>query len=248
MTVPKRPRSRSGSSEPANSPGRRSGHAWSRQLRTPSECYLLVSRRPRALRLQGPVRGLGRRVVFRGAGGQHSLRVRDPTRRRDPGSTWPFAVLVGSLPASVEDSTGLIDHYLPLALAVVTFLVAPRPLPGRVHSSEGARTQRAESGCHVRRHGVDLPGRAPPRGCWTSRPTGTVVDTMPILMCVGCGLSMGYEVFVSRMKELHDDRLLHAQLVAGRLQPPAGSSRGCASGEHRAREPRDQRDQRDQRD
>ena len=51
-------------------------------------------------------------------------------------------------------------------------------------------------------------------------PTGTLVDTMPILMfCIAFGLSMDYEVFlVSRIKELADRGLSNEDAIAGGLQ------------------------------
>jgi putative drug exporter of the RND superfamily len=51
-------------------------------------------------------------------------------------------------------------------------------------------------------------------------PTGTLIDTMPILMfCVAFGLSMDYEVFlISRMKEFHDNGLDNDAAIAGGLQ------------------------------
>ena len=51
-------------------------------------------------------------------------------------------------------------------------------------------------------------------------PTGTLIDTMPILMfCVAFGLSMDYEVFlVSRMKELHDNGADNDTAIAGGMQ------------------------------
>jgi RND superfamily putative drug exporter len=134
----------------------------------------------------------------------------------------PFAVLVGGLPASLADSTGVIDHYLPLALAlvaVVTFLLLLAlfrsvfiPLKALVLN---ALSLAAVFGAMV---WVFQDGHLAGQLGFT--PTGTLVDTMPVLMfCVAFGLSMDYEVFlVSRMKELHDDGLPHAEAVAGGLQ------------------------------
>jgi len=57
-------------------------------------------------------------------------------------------------------------------------------------------------------------------GLFNFTPTGTLIDTMPILMfCVAFGLSMDYEVFlVSRMKEFHDYGLDNEDAVAGGMQ------------------------------
>ena len=76
----------------------------------------------------------------------------------------------------------------------------------RARAGQGARAQRAQPHRHVRRDGVDLPGRPPRRLARTSPPPGTLDTTTPILMfCIAFGLSMDYEVFLlSRIKEEHD--------------------------------------------
>ena len=57
-------------------------------------------------------------------------------------------------------------------------------------------------------------------GLFDFTPTGTLIDTMPILMfCVAFGLSMDYEVFlVSRMKEFHDNGADNDAAIAGGMQ------------------------------
>jgi RND superfamily putative drug exporter len=134
----------------------------------------------------------------------------------------PFAVLVGGLPASQVDSTAVIDHSLPLALAlvaVVTFLLLLAlfrsvfiPLKALVLN---ALSLAAMFGVMV---WIFQDGHL--SGLLGFTPTGSLIDTMPILMfCVAFGLSMDYEVFlVSRMKELHDEGVPHDQAVAGGLQ------------------------------
>ncbi len=134
----------------------------------------------------------------------------------------PFAVLVGGLPAGFVDSTGVITHYLPLALlliAVTSFLVllflfrsvfVPiKALALNVLSlgaTFGAMVWIFQEG-HL-------------SGLLDFTPTGSLIDTMPILMfCVAFGLSMDYEVFlVSRMKELHDRGASNEDAIAGGLQ------------------------------
>ncbi len=51
-------------------------------------------------------------------------------------------------------------------------------------------------------------------------PTGTLIDTMPILMfCVAFGLSMDYEVFlISRVKEFHENGADNEAAIAGGMQ------------------------------
>jgi RND superfamily putative drug exporter len=141
------------------------------------------------------------------------------TIRNDPA---PFPVLVGGLPAGLSDSTGVINHYLPLALllvAGVTFLLLLFlfrsvfiPLKALVlnvlslGAMFGAMVWIFQDG-HL-------------SGVLGFTPTGALVDTMPVLMfCVAFGLSMDYEVFLmSRMKELHDLGKPHERAVAGGLQ------------------------------
>jgi RND superfamily putative drug exporter len=134
----------------------------------------------------------------------------------------PFPVLVGGLPAGFVDSTSVIDHYVPLALLLVagfTFLlllllfrsvfVAVKALALNVLSlgaTFGVMVWIFQEG-HF-------------SGVLDFTPTGSLTDTMPILMfCVAFGLSMDYEVFlVSRMKELHDEGLSNEAAVSGGLQ------------------------------
>ena len=134
----------------------------------------------------------------------------------------PFKILVGGQPASLVDSTGIISHYLPAALLLVvgtTFLIllllfrsvfiAIKALVLSVLSLSatfGVTVWIFEEG-HL-------------SGLFNFTPTGTLIDTMPILMfCVAFGLSMDYEVFlVSRMKEFHDYGLDNEDAVAGGMQ------------------------------
>ncbi len=134
----------------------------------------------------------------------------------------PFAVLVGGTPASLVDSTAVINHYLPLAVLIVvgaTFLILLFlfrslfiPLKALVLSvislsaTFGVMVWIFQEG-HLSRL-LDF------------TPTGTLIDTMPILMfCVAFGLSMDYEVFlVSRMKELHDNGAGNDAAIAGGMQ------------------------------
>ena len=139
--------------------------------------------------------------------------------RHDPA---PFAVLVGGLPAGLSDSTGVINHFLPLALVLVagvTFLLLLLlfrsvfiPIKALVLS---ALSLAAMFGAMV---WIFQDGHL--SGFLDFTPTGALVDTMPVLMfCVAFGLSMDYEVFLmSRMKELHDRGRAHEQAVAGGLQ------------------------------
>ena len=134
----------------------------------------------------------------------------------------PFPVLVGGLPANQLDSVGVINDYLPLALllvAGVTFLLLLLlfrsvfiPIKALVLNTLslgamfGAMVWIFQDG-HL-------------SGLLGFTPTGTLVDTMPVLMfCVAFGLSMDYEVFLmSRMKELHDAGETNERAVAGGLQ------------------------------
>jgi RND superfamily putative drug exporter len=134
----------------------------------------------------------------------------------------PFAILVGGLPAGFVDSTGVISSDLPLALlliAVTSFLVLLFlfrsvfvPLKALVlnvlslGATFGAMVWIFQDG-HL-------------SGTLDFTPTGTLIDTMPILMfCVAFGLSMDYEVFlVSRVKELADQGLRNEDAIAGGLQ------------------------------
>jgi RND superfamily putative drug exporter len=134
----------------------------------------------------------------------------------------PFPVLVGGLPASLADSTGVIDHYLPLALAlvaVVTFLLLLL-LFRSVFIPLKALALNALSLAAVFGAMVWIFQDGHLSGVLGFTPTGSLIDTMPVLMfCVAFGLSMDYEVFlVSRMKELHDEGQPNAQAVAGGLQ------------------------------
>ena len=76
----------------------------------------------------------------------------------------PFAILVGGTPASLVDSTAVIDHYLPCAVLIVvgaTFLILLVLFRSAPHSPEGLGAQCDQPVGHVRRHGVDLPRRPP---------------------------------------------------------------------------------------
>jgi putative drug exporter of the RND superfamily len=141
------------------------------------------------------------------------------TIRHDPA---PFPVLVGGLPAGLSDSTGVINQYLPLALALVaafTFLLlfflfrsVFIPIKALVLN---ALSLGAMFGVVV---WIFQDGHL--SGLLGFTPTGALVDTMPVLMfCVAFGLSMDYEVFlVSRMKERRDAGAANAEAVAGGLQ------------------------------
>ncbi len=134
----------------------------------------------------------------------------------------PFPVLVGGLPASLLDSTGVINQYLPLALglvAAVTFLLLLFlfrsvfiPVKALVLN---ALSLGAMFGAMV---WIFQDGHL--SGLLGFTPTGSLVDTMPVLMfCVAFGLSMDYEVFlVSRIKELHDRGESNERAIAGGLQ------------------------------
>ncbi|HWE67970.1 MAG TPA: MMPL family transporter, partial [Acidimicrobiales bacterium] len=122
----------------------------------------------------------------------------------------PFPVLVGGLPAGFVDSTSVIDHYVPLALLLVagfTFLlllllfrsvfVAVKALALNVLSlgaTFGVMVWIFQEG-HF-------------SGVLDFTPTGSLTDTMPILMlCVAFGLSMDYEVFLERPKATQSIRM-----------------------------------------
>jgi putative drug exporter of the RND superfamily len=139
--------------------------------------------------------------------------------RHDPA---PFPVLVGGLPASLTDSTSVIDHYLPFAVLLVaafTFVLLLFlfrsifiPIKALVLNALGLG---AMFGAMV---WIFQDGHF--SGLLGFTPTSTLVDTMPVLMfCVAFGLSMDYEVFlVSRMKERHDAGAANEEAVAGGLQ------------------------------
>jgi RND superfamily putative drug exporter len=134
----------------------------------------------------------------------------------------PFKILVGGLPASLVDSTAIISHYLPAAVFLVvatTFLILLLlfrsvfiPVKALVLS---LLSLSAMFGVMV---WIFQEGHL--SGLFDFTPTGTLIDTMPILMfCVAFGLSMDYEVFlVSRMKEFHDFGLSNEDAVAGGMQ------------------------------
>jgi len=133
----------------------------------------------------------------------------------------PFAILVGGQPADLVDSTAIIDHYLPLALLLVTgttflillFLFRSVFIPVKalllnivsLSAAFGVMVWIFQEG-HF-------------SGLLDFTPTGTLIDTMPALIfCVAFGLSNDYEVFlVSRMKELHGG-LGNDAAVAGGIQ------------------------------
>jgi RND superfamily putative drug exporter len=134
----------------------------------------------------------------------------------------PFNILVGGSPASLVDSTAIIIHYLPYAVLVVvvaTFLILLLlfrsvfiPLTALVLS---VASLSATFGAMV---WVFQEGHL--SGLLDFTATGTLIDTMPILMfCVAFGLSMDYEVFlISRMKEYHDNGLDNDAAIARGLQ------------------------------
>jgi len=134
----------------------------------------------------------------------------------------PFKILVGGLPASLVDSTSIISHDLPSAVLLVigaTFLILLLlfrsvfiPVKALVLSIVSLS---ATFGVMV---WIFQEGHL--SGLFDFTPTGTLIDTMPILMfCVAFGLSMDYEVFlVSRMKELHDYGMSNDDAVAGGMQ------------------------------
>jgi RND superfamily putative drug exporter len=134
----------------------------------------------------------------------------------------PFPILVGGTPASLVDSTSIITHDLPAALLLVVaatflillFLFRSIFLPikalllsvASLSATFGVMVWIFQEG-HLSKH-LDF------------TPTGTLIDTMPILMfCVAFGLSMDYEVFlVSRMKEFHEDGLDNDAAVVRGMQ------------------------------
>jgi RND superfamily putative drug exporter len=131
----------------------------------------------------------------------------------------PFPILVGGLPANLVDSTAIIDHDLPVALVLVAgatvliFLLLFRSLFIAVKALVlSVASLAATFGVMV---WIFQEGHLAKLFDFT--PTGTLIDTMPILMfCVAFGLSMDYEVFlVSRMKELHDAGLDNDRVVIG---------------------------------
>ena len=151
------------------------------------------------------------------------------SRPREKRSSTPFATArlrspsswVDS-PASLVDSTAVINHYLPLAVLIVvgaTFLILLFlfrslfiPLKALVLS---VISLSATFGVMV---WIFQEGHL--SGLLDFTPTGTLIDTMPILMfCVAFGLSMDYEVFlVSRMKELHDNGADNDAAIVGGMQ------------------------------
>ena len=134
----------------------------------------------------------------------------------------PFPVFVGGQPASLLDSTGVINHYLPLALLLVAgitfllllFLFRSVFIPVKALVLN-ALSLGAMFGAMV---WIFQEGHL--SGLLGFTPTGSLVDTMPVLMfCVAFGLSMDYEVFlISRMKELHDRGESNERAIAGGLQ------------------------------
>ncbi len=176
--------------------------------------------------------------------GTRSSRWVTASRPREKRSSMPFAtgrlrspILVGGTPASLVDSTSVINHYLPLAVLLVvgaTFLILLFlfrslfiPLKALVLSvislsaTFGVMVWIFQEG-HLSR-------------LFDFTPTGTLIDTMPILMfCVAFGLSMDYEVFlVSRMKELHDSGADNDAAIAGGMQQTGQDHhRGGPADEH----------------
>jgi RND superfamily putative drug exporter len=134
----------------------------------------------------------------------------------------PFGILVGGVPASLVDSTSIITHDLPFALLLVagaTFLILMLlfrsvviPVKALVLSMASLA---ATFGVMV---WIFQEGHLSMLLNFT--PTGTLIDTMPVLMfCVAFGLSMDYEVFlVSRIKELHDNGIDTDGAVVGGMQ------------------------------
>src|SRR6185437_1210193 len=134
----------------------------------------------------------------------------------------PFKILVGGTPASLVDSTSIILHDLPYAVLLVvgaTFLILLLlfrsvfiPLKALVLS--GASLS-ATFGAMV---WIFQEGHL--SGLLDFTATGTLIDTMPILMfCVAFGLSTDYEVFlISRMKEYQDEGLDNEAAIAGGMQ------------------------------
>jgi putative drug exporter of the RND superfamily len=134
----------------------------------------------------------------------------------------PFPILVGGTPASLVDSTSIITHDLPAALALVVgatflillFLFRSIFLPVKALLLSGASLS-ATFGVMV---WIFQEGHLSNHLDFTA--TGTLIDTMPILMfCVAFGLSMDYEVFlVSRMKEFHENGLDNDTAVVQGMQ------------------------------
>jgi RND superfamily putative drug exporter len=120
----------------------------------------------------------------------------------------PAPVLVGGSPAAFVDSTGVIDHDLPVVLVLISLvtllvllvmfksvLIACKALVLNLLSLSamfGAMVWVFQDG-HL-------------SGLLNFTATGNLAATTPILMfCVAFGLSMDYEVFlISRIKEQHD--------------------------------------------
>jgi putative drug exporter of the RND superfamily len=154
----------------------------------------------------------------RGAGGRPSARWPSPPGRvggRRP--VGPAGRHQG--PASRRLPLGAAHHrrgHLRGAVPHVRELLVP---------AQGARPQPAEPDGHLRRHGVDLPGRQP-GGVLDFTATGALDTTMPILMfCIAFGLSMDYEVFLlSRIKEEHDARRQRGRRWPWAWSAPGGSS------------------------
>jgi putative drug exporter of the RND superfamily len=134
----------------------------------------------------------------------------------------PFPVLVGGTPASLVDSTAIISHYLPAAVLLVvgaTFLIL-LVLFRSVFLSIKALVLSVLSLSATFGVMVWVFQEGHLSGLLNFTATGTLIDTMPILMfCVAFGLSMDYEVFlVSRMKEFHDHGLDNDAAVVGGMQ------------------------------
>jgi RND superfamily putative drug exporter len=134
----------------------------------------------------------------------------------------PFHILVGGLPAGFVDSTSVINHGLPLALALIgvfTFLLLFLLFRSVFIPIKALVLNMLSLGAMF---GVMVwifqDGHF--AGLLDFTPTGTLVDTMPILMfCVAFGLSMDYEVFlVSRIKEAADLGLSTEDAIAAGLQ------------------------------
>ena len=118
-------------------------------------------------------------------------------------------VLVGGPAAELVDTKASIAERLPLAIGLIvvaTFVLLFLLTGSVILPMQGARAQHAQPDGHVRRDGVDLPGRPPRPGLLGFTATGPIDTSMPILMfCIAFGLSMDYEVFLlSRIKEEHD--------------------------------------------
>jgi putative drug exporter of the RND superfamily len=134
----------------------------------------------------------------------------------------PFPILVGGTPASLVDSTAIITHYLPETILLVvgaTFLIL-LVLFRSVFLSLKALVLSVLSLSATFGVMVWVFQEGHLSGLLNFTATGTLIDTMPILMfCVAFGLSMDYEVFlVSRMKEFHDNGLDNDAAVVGGMQ------------------------------